>query len=93
MSRPADGWQDRAFCAYLVARPDTDVTVRLWYPGPGQRSNYNLARRICHQCPVRVECLQYALATEVEYFRHGMWGGLTADERSTLVRQRQAAVR
>jgi WhiB family redox-sensing transcriptional regulator len=94
VSRPADGWQDFAFCAFLVARSDVDVTVRLWFPGPGRAErDYAVARRICDQCLVRTECLEYALRTEVEYFRFGMWGGKTADERSKIVRQRQAVTR
>lgn len=36
------------------------------------------AKRMCTECPVREECLGYALANDE---RHGVWGGLTPVER------------
>lgn len=36
------------------------------------------ARAICRGCPVRVQCLDYALSRRIW---NGMWGGLTAEER------------
>jgi WhiB family transcriptional regulator, redox-sensing transcriptional regulator len=41
------------------------------------------ARRVCQSCPVRAACLEYALETRQ---RHGIWGGLTEDERHQLSR-------
>lgn len=45
------------------------------------------AKRICAGCPVRQECLDYALEHEEPF---GVWGGLTEAERSVL-RDRQIA--
>ncbi|PSK52427.1 Transcriptional regulator WhiD [Streptomyces sp. 111WW2] len=42
------------------------------------------AKRICALCPVRPACLDYALKAREPY---GVWGGLTADERTALLRQ------
>lgn len=42
------------------------------------------AKAICHRCAVRWECLNYALQTRQ---RHGIWGGLTPDERTLLIRK------
>jgi len=39
------------------------------------------AKRICLQCRVRQECLQYALRSEE---RFGIWGGLNETERRDL---------
>ncbi|MGF7234628.1 MAG: WhiB family transcriptional regulator [Frankia sp.] len=40
------------------------------------------ARRICADCPVRRPCLATAIFRQEE---HGVWGGLTSDERANLV--------
>lgn len=39
------------------------------------------AKAVCRQCPVQLECLEYAL-TNNETF--GVWGGMTARERRDL---------
>lgn len=43
------------------------------------------AKAICASCPVREECLEYALATRQD---DGVWGGLTELERRRLRRRR-----
>jgi WhiB family redox-sensing transcriptional regulator len=48
------------------------------------------AKEVCAWCPVRRECLIFALATPERY---GIWGGLTARERTTLKRRRRSARR
>ena len=42
------------------------------------------AKRICRDCPVRRECLAYALFEPVD---HGIWGGLTERERRRMRRE------
>ena len=42
------------------------------------------AKAVCQRCPVRWECLGYALETRQ---RHGIWGGLNPEERTLLVRK------
>jgi WhiB family redox-sensing transcriptional regulator len=50
------------------------------------------ARRVCAGCPVRPECLDYALDGGI---RHGLWGGLSPSERTALNRRsgQQATVK
>ena len=48
------------------------------------------AKQICAGCSVRQECLEYALHYP-EY--HGIWGGLTEDERLHLGTRRLLAMR
>lgn len=42
------------------------------------------AKAYCRRCPAVERCLQWALDTGTE---HGVWGGLTEDERRTLTRR------
>ena len=42
------------------------------------------AKRVCAGCPVRTQCLDYAIAASE---RHGVWGGLTELERRRLTRR------
>lgn len=42
------------------------------------------ARKICLGCPVRRQCLELALKVGAE---HGMWGGLTPEERKGIKRK------
>ncbi|OII63108.1 transcription factor WhiB [Streptomyces sp. CC53] len=48
------------------------------------------AKRICHGCPVRSECLRWALDTGQD---HGIWGGTDEAERRTLRRRAARAQR
>jgi WhiB family redox-sensing transcriptional regulator len=43
------------------------------------------AKAICARCPVRVDCLEYALRIREP---HGVWGGLNEMERRVLLRER-----
>ena len=60
----------------------------LWYPDSDTSENgrddiplmEKAAKRICADCTVRVECLQWAFSNE----KHGIWGGYTAEERRTF---------
>lgn len=46
------------------------------------------AKRICDECPVRAQCLEYAMRTEQQ---HGIWGGLSVMERRNIRLGRAAA--
>lgn len=66
-------WQDRALCA------QTDPEA--FFPEKGGSTRE--AKKICQRCPVRAECLEYALAHDE---RFGIWGGLSERERRRLKR-------
>jgi WhiB family redox-sensing transcriptional regulator len=65
------------------------VDYDLFFPERGQSDKP--AKAICATCPVREECLDYALGTKVE---HGIWGGTSENQRRMLRggdRQKQPA--
>ena len=78
-------WLDRAACA--------GVDSAVFYPGAGGTARR--ARRICAACPVRLDCLRFALDVEdgVDGLRgrHGIWGGLTPKQRIKLSRKKARA--
>ena len=66
-------WAADAKC--LDADPET------FFPEKGGSTRE--AKRICTHCPVRNECLDYALDNDE---RFGIWGGLSERERRKLRR-------
>lgn len=78
------GWQWRAACR------GEDTTL---FFGPAEpetrderRKREGRAKAICETCPVRIECLEYAVRIREP---HGVWGGLNEAERRSLIRRRQ----
>lgn len=71
-------WIRRARCR--------DEDPELFFPigttGPAA-SQLARAKAICRLCPVRVECLEWALETGQDA---GVWGGLSEEERRALRR-------
>ena len=91
---PSVRWQDHAACA----RPDIDW--QLFFPedriggfGPGSgltvidQERMRQAKKVCQRCPVREECLNYALELGIEY---GIWGGMSTAQRRKEKRRRRA---
>lgn len=68
------GWQERALCA------QTDPEA--FFPEKGGSTRE--AKKVCTQCDVKAECLEYALANDE---RFGIWGGLSERERRKLKRR------
>ena len=66
-------WHLDALCA------QTDP--EMFFPNKAQVPHR--AIKICDQCPVIRECLDYALKTRQDY---GVWGGVTARERTRMLR-------
>jgi WhiB family redox-sensing transcriptional regulator len=73
-------WMDRAAC--------TGVDPDLFFPPKGDSvpgESATAAKAVCASCPVRDDCLQYALTTNQRY---GVWGGMTWTERRGLRKTR-----
>ena len=67
--RPA--WHADAAC--------NGVDPDLFFPARGV--DVTSAVRVCNECPVRAECLAYALAAGE---KHGVWGGLSERQRRRI---------
>jgi WhiB family transcriptional regulator, redox-sensing transcriptional regulator len=75
-----DDWRGRAACR--------DENPELFFPiGDGAAAQEQVARAkvVCGRCPVRQQCLDFALSTGQDA---GIWGGLTAAERRLVRRDR-----
>jgi WhiB family transcriptional regulator, redox-sensing transcriptional regulator len=67
-------WRDDAACR--------DADPELFFADPRfARAQVKMAKLICRGCPVSTTCLSWAMASGQE---HGIWGGLTEDERRRL---------
>lgn len=73
-------WVQSAACA--------DPDAPSMFPADTDRVGIELARDICNGCPVRQTCLDDALRRGEAF---GVWGGLSADERRSLRRQKKRA--
>jgi len=77
------GWQFEAACR-------GEDSALFFAPGYFERREEKSAREVkakafCARCPVREECLDFALRIRES---HGVWGGLNEQERRSLLRQR-----
>ena len=83
--------RERIAAACRKAGRDADevrlIVVTKFFPvsdvGPGARQTEQ-AKAVCARCPVRAQCLEYALDNALD---HGIYGGTTESERRTLRRQ------
>lgn len=80
------GWQWRAACR----GEDASLFFAPNHPEAKEEREHRErgAKAICATCPVRIECLEYAIRIREP---HGIWGGLTEMERRRLVRARDPA--
>lgn len=70
MSHPEVDWQDEAACF------DSGVN---FFPSRGDETAE--AKAICARCPVRTDCLEYALNLNI---RFGVWGGKSERQRKRM---------
>lgn len=73
-------WAQHAAC--LEVDPD------LFFPPTGAYVAAADAKRVCASCPVAADCLEYALRRGES---HGIWGGLSRNERAQLRAERRTA--
>ncbi|MEE1786561.1 WhiB family transcriptional regulator [Streptomyces sp. SP17BM10] len=77
-------WQLRGACRTV----DSSV---FFHPvnerGAAAKQREEEAKSVCARCPVLAECRRYAMEVREPY---GVWGGLTEDERRTLIARRRS---
>lgn len=73
-------WMDGSACLDNPEGPD------LFFPSKGQSNRP--AKAICRNCPVLAQCRTYALANRET---HGVWGGLSEQDRRAIRRHRGEA--
>jgi WhiB family redox-sensing transcriptional regulator len=78
-------WRHRARC--LTSDPELFFPVGTTGPAEAQTRE---AKAVCALCPVREECLEWALETHQDV---GVWGGLSEEERRRHHRRRSRGVR
>jgi WhiB family transcriptional regulator, redox-sensing transcriptional regulator len=71
-----NNWMARGDCRYEP--PAT------FFPSDGV--GVEVAKRICAACPVREQCLEYALDNRID---HGVWGGTSERQRRRLLKKRK----
>jgi WhiB family transcriptional regulator, redox-sensing transcriptional regulator len=74
-----DSWRESAACRHA----DTELFFPIGKSGLAT-DEIQQAKAVCAGCPVRKDCLEFALDTSQEY---GIWGGYDEDERRPLRRQ------
>jgi WhiB family redox-sensing transcriptional regulator len=83
--RDDTGWRNRAACR------DSDPNLFFPVGSTGVAlEEVQAAKALCRTCPVRAECLAFALETNQEA---GVWGGASEEERRQLRRNRHSARR
>jgi len=75
-SLKGEDWRDLARCA--------DKPPGIFFPADGV--GVEIARKICRECPVQDQCLEYALSNHID---HGVWGGASERERRRIIRRRR----
>lgn len=74
---PNNDWLQDAACKGM----DTEI----FFPERGDKAGHiKKARATCKECPVRQQCLDFALSFEIDNF--GIFGGYTATQRRGIRR-------
>lgn len=77
LQRPKWQWEQEAACRTLTPKEADQVFNNIPRGRPAKNAPY---RKFCDSCPVKYECLNYAVVHEEE----GIWGGFTRSQRDLL---------
>jgi WhiB family redox-sensing transcriptional regulator len=68
---------------WMAAGNCANESPSLFFPSDGV--GVEIAKRTCTDCPVKTQCLDYALEHRID---HGVWGGTSERERRRILRAR-----
>ncbi|WP_433474956.1 WhiB family transcriptional regulator [Spirillospora sp. CA-142024] len=74
-------WTKDALCA--------QVGVEVFFSDPTETDTLAQAKRVCRACPVRGQCLEWALSFSQRNDRYGVFGGASPRQRRALRRERE----
>jgi WhiB family redox-sensing transcriptional regulator len=78
-------WRHQAVCG----EEDPELFFPIGNSGPAVLQTEE-AKAVCRRCPVMEACLQWALSSDQQ---HGVWGGMSEDERRAMKRRANRARR
>ena len=81
----SEEWREFGSCRKL----DTNMFFPIGQTGEAE-IKIARAKNVCVPCPVRQQCLEFAITTNQEY---GVWGGHSEEERRVVRRQWRASRR
>lgn len=82
--RQQEVFADDLATSWMLGARCRDLLPAIFFPSDG--AGVEIARRYCAECPVRSECLEFALEHHID---HGVWGGASERERRRIARSRR----
>jgi WhiB family redox-sensing transcriptional regulator len=73
-------WRNGAACA--------EIDGDLWFPEKGEAYKASNAVKVCNSCPVKKQCLAYAVNNGI---RDGIFGGKSAEQRARMKNPKRGA--
>jgi WhiB family redox-sensing transcriptional regulator len=80
-----EGLADDLTTSWMLDARCRELPPAVFFPRDGV--GVEVARRFCAECPVRTQCLEFALEQHID---HGVWGGASERERRRIARSRRA---
>lgn len=75
--------------AWMTAATCAQIGGDMWFPEKGVNgTTIAMVKAMCAECPVRLQCLEWAIETESW---DGVFGGLSSKQRRKVVRDRKEA--
>lgn len=79
-----ENWGERRACKDWDFKANGDP----FFPASAAEADTKEARQICQACPVRLACLEDSITSPFSR-KHGIYGGLTGEERYRIFRNRE----